>query len=101
MLKGIVLAIGLTLALAIPALADPQKFGDEAKATAFCKTGNVVWYNPDSKIYFPPGTQYYGKTKSGGYTCKALAEKDGYYLGYLLIAVILIAYAGANTQASE
>jgi hypothetical protein len=44
------LAGGLALALATPAYAgDPQKFGDEAKATAFCKQGNVVWFNPDSK----------------------------------------------------
>src|SRR5690242_13185539 len=42
---------------------EPQKFGDEAKATAFCKAGNVVWFNPDSKIYFPSGSQFYGKTK--------------------------------------
>lgn len=77
-MRSLILAAGLALGLLSPALADPQNFGDEAKATAFCKAGNVVWYNPDSKIYFPPGTQYYGKTKAGGYTCKALAEKDGY-----------------------
>lgn len=47
-------------------------------ATKFCKEGNVVWYNPDSKIYFPPGSQFFGKTKSGGYTCKAFADKEGY-----------------------
>jgi hypothetical protein len=40
--------------------------------------GNVVWYNPDSKIYFPPGSQFFGKTKNGGYTCKAFADKEGY-----------------------
>ena len=79
MLKQLMLVAGLALALVGPAYAaDPQKFGDEAKATAFCKSGNVVWFNPDSKIYFPPGTQYYGKTKSGGYTCKSFAEKEGY-----------------------
>ena len=75
----LLVATGLMLTLLTPALAaDPQKFGDETKATAFCQAGNVVWYNPDSKIYFPPGTRYYGKTKAGGYTCKALAEKAGY-----------------------
>jgi hypothetical protein len=78
MLRHLILATGVALALLSSAYADPQKFADEAKATAFCKTGNVVWYNPDSKIYFPPGTQYYGKTKAGGYTCKAFAEKEGY-----------------------
>ena len=79
MLKKLLFAIGLALTLAAPAnAADPQKFGDEAKATAFCKAGNVVWFNPDSKIYFPPGSQFYGKTKHGGYTCTALAEKEGF-----------------------
>ena len=78
MLKRLALAIGLALTLAISAHADPQKFATEDSATKFCKAGNVVWYNPDSKIYFPPGSQFYGKTKSGGYTCKASAEKEGY-----------------------
>lgn len=79
MLKRMLLAASLALTLAVPAYAaDPQKFGDEAKATAFCKAGNVVWFNPASKIYFPPGSQFYGKTKAGGYTCKALADKAEY-----------------------
>ena len=79
MLGKLLLAVGLAFALTTPSYAsDPQKFSDEAKATAFCKTGNVVWFNPDSKIYFPPGSQFYGKTKIGGYTCKAFAEKAGY-----------------------
>jgi hypothetical protein len=65
------------LALLVPALpADPQKFATEENATKFCKTGNVVWFNPTSKIYFPPGSQFYGKTKEGGYTCRAFAEKE-------------------------
>lgn len=79
MFRKLLLAAGLALTLAVPAqAADPQKFSDEAKATAFCKTGNVVWFNPASKIYFAPGGQFYGKTKAGGYTCKAFAEKAGY-----------------------
>jgi hypothetical protein len=79
MLRTFILAIGLVCALAAPTqAADPQKFGDETKATAFCKAGNVVWFNPQSKIYFPLGSQFYGKTKAGGYTCKASAEKEGY-----------------------
>lgn len=49
-----------------------------AKATAFCKAGNVVWFNPDSKIYFAPGSQFYGKTKARGYTCRAFADKEGF-----------------------
>ena len=79
MFRKLLLAAGLALTLAVPAqAADPQKFSDEAKATAFCKAGNVVWFNPDSKIYFAKGGQFYGKTKAGGYTCKAFAEKAGY-----------------------
>lgn len=79
MLRKLLLAAGLALVLVGSAYAaDPQKFGDEAKATAFCKAGNIVWFNPDSKIYFLPGSQFYGKTKAGGYTCKASAEKEGY-----------------------
>ena len=79
MLRTLMLAVGLVALLAPAAVADPQKFASEETATKFCKAGNVVWYNPDSKIYFPPGTQYYGKTKAGGYTCKAFAEKEGYH----------------------
>ena len=79
MLRKFILATGLVLALLTPAhAADPQKFGDEAKATTFCKTGNVVWFNPASKIYFPPGSQFYGKTKNGGFTCRAFADKEGF-----------------------
>jgi hypothetical protein len=79
MLRSLILAAGVALALLMPAhAADPQKFGDEAKATAFCKTGNVVWFNPDSKIYFAPGSQFYGKTKTGGFTCRTFADKSGF-----------------------
>ena len=66
------------VALLAPAnAADPQKFTAEDSATKFCKAGNVVWFNPDSKIYFDPGSQFYGKTKSGGFTCRTLADKAG------------------------
>ena len=78
MLKRLTLAIWLAVALAIPAHADPKKFTTQDSATNFCKAGNVVWFNADSKIYFPPGSQYYGKTKNGGYTCKVFADKEGY-----------------------
>ena len=79
MLRKLILAAGLALVLASVAhAADPQKFGDEGKATAFCKAGNVVWFNPDSKIYFAPDSRFYGKTKAGGYTCKAFADKSGF-----------------------
>lgn len=76
MLRKLILAAGLALALLTPVqAADPQKFTTEDSATKFCKTGNVVWFNPDSKIYFPPGSQFYGKTKNGGFTCRRPVEK--------------------------
>lgn len=79
MLRKLMLAAGVALTLIAPAhAADPQKFTDEAKATAFCKSGNVVWFNSDSKIYFAPGSQFYGKTKAGGFTCRAFADKEGF-----------------------
>lgn len=78
MLKKLILTVGLVVVLVVAAQADPKKFTTQDSATNFCKAGNVVWYNPDSKIYFPPGSQYYGKTKNGGYTCKAFADKEGY-----------------------
>jgi hypothetical protein len=62
MLKKLILAAGLAVSLIVPAYAaDPQTFKTEDSATKFCKTGNVVWFNPESKIYFPPGSQFYGK----------------------------------------
>jgi hypothetical protein len=78
-LRKLILAAGVALALLAPAYAaDPQTFKTEDSATAFCKTGNVVWFNPDSKIYFAPGSQFYGKTKAGGFTCRAFADKSGF-----------------------
>ncbi len=58
--------------------ADPQTFKTEESATKFCKQGNVVWFNPASKIYFDPGSQFYGKTKAGGFTCREFADKAGF-----------------------
>jgi len=79
MLRNLILAAGVAFALLTPAYAaDPQTFKTEESATAFCKTGNVVWFNSASKIYFPPSSQFYGKTKAGGFTCQALADKAGF-----------------------
>jgi hypothetical protein len=76
------LAAGVPLALLAPVYAadpvPPQAFKTEDSATSFCKAGNVVWFNPASTIYFAPGSQFYGKTKAGGFTCRTFAEKAGY-----------------------
>ena len=77
-MRKTLLTASIMLALTASANADPQKFKTEDSAAKFCQAGNVVWYNPDSKIYFAPGSNFYGKTKAGGYTCKALAEKAGF-----------------------
>jgi hypothetical protein len=79
MFRGLILATGLALLLFGPAhAADPLTFRTEDNATKLCKAGNVVWFNPESKIYFAPGSQFYGKTKAGGYTCRAFADQAGY-----------------------
>ena len=79
MLKRTILAIGIVFAmLGTAQAADPQTFKTEESATKFCKAGNVVWFNPESKIYFAPGSQFYGKTKGGGFTCRAFADKAGF-----------------------
>ena len=57
MLRKLILAAGVAFALLAPAhAADPQTFKTEDSATKFCKAGNVVWFNPASKIYFEPGS---------------------------------------------
>jgi hypothetical protein len=76
--RTLALAAGLISAFTAAEAAGPEKFANQDAATKFCKQGNVVWFNPDSKIYFEHGSQFYGKTKSGGYTCRWSAEKEGY-----------------------
>ena len=79
MIRNLMIAVGVALALMSSAYAaDPQKFKTEDSATKFCKPGNVVWFNPASKIYFDSGSQFYGKTSTGGFTCRSLAEKNGF-----------------------
>src|ERR1700745_3385606 len=78
MLRKLIIAAVLAVGLTTGAPADPQKFTTQTNAVKFYKEGNVVWFNPGSKIYFPKGSQFYGKTKEGGFTCKAFAEKEGY-----------------------
>jgi hypothetical protein len=78
-LRRLLLAAGLAFALFDTAYAaDPQTFKTEDNATKFCKPGNVVWFNPKSKIYFEPGSRFYGKTEAGGFTCRVFADKAGF-----------------------
>lgn len=39
---------------------------------------NMVWVNPDSKVFHRSGSSWYGKTKQGSYMSEADAIKAGY-----------------------
>jgi len=74
MFRRFILALGLAVALVGTAqAADPQTFKSENTATKFCKDGNIVWFNPESKIYFAPGSQFHGSTKTSDFTGKTFA----------------------------
>ncbi len=57
---------------AVPKAAAP------AKVTAPPAGKDMVWVNPDSKIYHKEGSAWYGKTKKGSYMTEAEAIKAGY-----------------------
>jgi len=38
----------------------------------------VVQSGIENLFYFDPGSQFYGKTKAGGFTCRAFADKAGF-----------------------
>lgn len=54
------------------------RFASEAQAKRACAGAAVVWANPDSRVFHPEGSQFYGKTQQGGYMCRPAAEKAGY-----------------------
>lgn len=65
--------------------AEPKKASPTAKATAKAKEApmpppgkEMVWVNPDSKIYHKAGSKWYGKTKQGSYMSEAEAVKAGF-----------------------
>ena len=80
MLNKLVVAAAAILVLSGVALAAgrPEQFQSEDAALRFCKQGNVVWFNPTSKIYFENGSRFYARTKMGGYACRTIAERHGY-----------------------
>jgi hypothetical protein len=39
---------------------------------------DMVWANPESKIYHKAGTHWYGKTRQGSYMTESEAIKAGY-----------------------
>jgi hypothetical protein len=75
--RKLALAVLATFALLGPVYAaDPQTFKTEDSATKFCKAGNVVWFNPKSKIYFETCSRFYSKTEDGDFTYKAFTNKE-------------------------
>jgi hypothetical protein len=76
MLQRLILAVSVVALFVPTALAKPQKFASEDSATKFCKARYMVWFNPNSKIYFEPGSRNHGK-KEGAFTCRDPANNEG------------------------
>lgn len=55
----------------------PQEYSTEAAATSHCRGDEVVWLNVKTGVYHSKGTEYYGNTKNGAYTCKKDADAAG------------------------
>src|SRR5260370_11386726 len=76
--------LALALAVAVPFGASAKPKGSPAPAGSLsitvpsCAAGDpAVWVNTSSKIYWAEGTEYYGKTKHGGYACTSAAKALG------------------------
>jgi hypothetical protein len=54
-----------------------NQYATEAEAKQRCATDVVVWANMSTKVYHFAGFKDYGKTKRGGYICKAEADRSG------------------------
>lgn len=57
----------------------PQHFQSEADAKTACGSQPVVWGNTRSKVFYVPGTKYYGKTRRGTFMCQDTAMAGGYH----------------------
>jgi len=77
-LYALVAALFLTAPGISPALAaDPQTFKTEDSATKFCKQGNVVWFNPASKIYFEGGSPVLWQDECGWLYLPGVCRQGG------------------------
>jgi hypothetical protein len=58
---------------------DAGLFTSEGDARAHCGADAVVWVNTKSHVYHFVGSRDYGRTKHGGFMCRASAEGAGTY----------------------
>lgn len=83
-MKRTAAVLALVLAVAVPFGASAKPKGTPAPGGSLsatvpsCPAGDpAVWVNTSSKIYWAEGTEYYGKTKHGGYACTSAAKALG------------------------
>ena len=69
----------LTLGFALAILSSTGEgiFRFEQQARAHCPSDTVVWINTFSQIYHYAGSEYYGNTKFGNYSCELDAKAAG------------------------
>jgi hypothetical protein len=52
-------------------------FATEQQAQGHCPRDVVVWLNLPSGVYHFKGQRWYGRTRSGAYTCRLEADRAG------------------------
>jgi len=88
MLRGLIVAVVLSLAFTAPATAARNTpppynaahlsmFATESAAQAHCPKDQVVWLNTPSGIYHEKGMRWYGRTKHGAFVCRREADAAG------------------------
>jgi hypothetical protein len=75
---ALVLAVGVPFGVSAKTKGTPAPAGSLSAMVPSCPASDpVVWVNTSSKIYWAAGTEYYGKTKHGGYACTSVAKALG------------------------
>ena len=78
MRRAALLALALSVALSQAAIAQTRTAGTLSATPVNCPASDPnVWVNTTSNIYWPQGSEYYGKTKHGGYACTSAAVAMG------------------------